>query len=118
MTDISDLRVPPTEAEISALNPSSQIGKVELTNKGWDVIRRLAFQRDILQSELRAVMHSVDKWFDDDDERLKDNPATRSAVAREIALKEIDRLVTLVGRYKQFMRPFQDDDDGVSYELD
>ena len=40
--------------------------------------------------ELDAVMHSVDKWFDEGDPRLKNNPATRAADAREIALKAIE----------------------------
>lgn len=40
--------------------------------------------------ELEAVMLSVDKWFDEDDPRLKNNPATRAADAREIALQAIE----------------------------
>ena len=40
--------------------------------------------------ELDAVMMSIDKWFDEGDERLKDNPATRAAHAREIALQAIE----------------------------
>jgi len=42
--------------------------------------------------ELDAVMLSVDKWFDEGDPRLKNNPATRAADAREIALKAIERV--------------------------
>lgn len=45
-----------------------------------------AFRMD----ELDAVMVSVDKWFDDGDPRLKNNPATRAADAREIALRAIE----------------------------
>lgn len=40
--------------------------------------------------ELMSVMQSVDKWFDDGDPRLNDNPATRASHAREIALKAIE----------------------------
>ena len=43
--------------------------------------------------ELEAVMLSVDKWFRAGDPRLWDNPATRAASAREIALQVIERLV-------------------------
>ena len=45
---------------------------------------------DFRMDELDAVMHSVDKWFEDDDPRLKLNPATRAAEAREIALCAIE----------------------------
>lgn len=45
---------------------------------------------ELRMDELDGVMHSVDKWFDEDDPRLKHNPATRSADAREIALKAIE----------------------------
>ena len=38
--------------------------------------------------ELDAVMLSVDKWLDGDE--LKDNPATRAARAREVALRAIE----------------------------
>lgn len=44
------------------------------------------------EAELFAVMVSVDKWFAKDDPRLELNPATRAVYAREIALKEIERL--------------------------
>lgn len=40
--------------------------------------------------ELRAVMESVDKWLDDEDD-LRQNPATRAARAREIALKYYEK---------------------------
>lgn len=43
---------------------------------------------DFRMDELDAVMHSVDKWLEGDD--LKNNPATRAADAREIALKAIE----------------------------
>ena len=43
-----------------------------------------------LQATLDAVMISVDKWLEGD--ALKNNPETRASDAREIALKEIDRL--------------------------
>jgi hypothetical protein len=43
-----------------------------------------AFRMD----ELDAVMHSVDKWLDGP--ALRNNPATRAADAREIALKAIE----------------------------
>lgn len=44
------------------------------------------------QGNLEAVMHSVDKWFDEGDPRLYNNAATRAAEAREIALQAIDDL--------------------------
>lgn len=45
------------------------------------------FKRD--SNELQAVMISVDKWLDDPSD-LEENPATRAARAREIALKAIE----------------------------
>lgn len=42
-------------------------------------------------SDLRGVMEAVDKWFEDNDPRRQENPATRAAAAREIALQAIDR---------------------------
>lgn len=45
------------------------------------------FKRD--SNELQAVMISVDKWLGDPSD-LEENPATRAARAREIALKAID----------------------------
>lgn len=47
--------------------------------------------------ELDAVMLSVDKWFDEGDEALKNNPATRAAAAREIALQAIEQLQAKLG---------------------
>ena len=47
--------------------------------------------------EIDAVMLSVDKWFDEGDEALKNNPATRAAAAREIALQAIERLQAKLG---------------------
>jgi hypothetical protein len=44
-----------------------------------------------VQRQLDAVMHSVDKWFDEGDSRLKDDPSNRSAAAREIALQAIEK---------------------------
>lgn len=41
---------------------------------------------------LGAVMLSVDKWFNYDDPRLQNNPETRAADAREIALQAIEKL--------------------------
>lgn len=49
-----------------------------------------AIVKDFRMDELDAVMHSVDKWFDEDDPRLGNNPATRAADAREIALRAIE----------------------------
>jgi hypothetical protein len=43
---------------------------------------------DNLEAELDGVMISVDKWLDG--KELKDNPATRAAVAREKALRAIE----------------------------
>ena len=45
---------------------------------------------DFRADELDAVMVSVDKWFDEGDPRLRQDPANRSADAREIALKAIE----------------------------
>jgi len=47
--------------------------------------------RGFRMDELDAVMYSVDKWFDDGDARLENNPATRAAAAREVALKAIEK---------------------------
>ena len=47
------------------------------------------FRMDVLD----AVMYSVDKWFDKGDPRLKKNPETRAADAREIALRAIESKV-------------------------
>jgi hypothetical protein len=55
-------------------------------------VRAEAINDDFRMDELDAVMISVDKWFDKDDTRLKNNPATRAADAREIALKAIERV--------------------------
>lgn len=52
---------------------------------------REAAINDFRMDELDAVMHSVDKWFDEGDPRLRNNPATRAADAREIALQAIER---------------------------
>lgn len=52
--------------------------------------RRADAERDAATSELRAVMVSVDKWLDSDGNQggdLAENPATRAARAREVALK-------------------------------
>ncbi len=46
---------------------------------------------DFRMDELDAVMCSVDKWFDEGDTRLQQNPQNRSADAREIALQAIER---------------------------
>jgi len=43
-----------------------------------------------IEAELFGVMHSIEKWFDEDDERLKNNPTTVAGNAREIALKAIE----------------------------
>ena len=43
---------------------------------------------DFRMDELDAVMYSVDKWLEGD--ALLNNPATRAADAREIALKAIE----------------------------
>jgi len=51
---------------------------------------RDAVVNEFRMDELDAVMVSVDKWFDDGDPRLAQNPATRAADAREIALKAIE----------------------------
>ena len=67
---------------------SSTIDKINLVSAYADEIRRECdgFRMD----ELDAVMISVDKWFEQNDPRLKLNPATRSADARNIALCAIE----------------------------
>lgn len=40
-----------------------------------------------LELQLVGVMHFVNKWFDDDDPRLLEDPVARACYAREIALK-------------------------------
>lgn len=52
-------------------------------------------------AELFGVMHSVDKWFDEDDPRLKDNEATRASYAREIALRAIESRDAKIDRLKK-----------------
>lgn len=47
---------------------------------------------DFRMDELDAVMLSVDKWLTGD--QLKNNPATRAADAREVALRAIEREAT------------------------
>lgn len=46
--------------------------------------------------ELDAVMLSVDKWFTEGDPRLKNNPATRAADVREIALEAVEGTIALL----------------------
>lgn len=65
--------------------------------------------------ELDAVMVSVDKWFDDGDPRLKNNPATRAADAREIALKAIDSVAAQVAKARQEDREITHSCDGCLY---
>ena len=61
------------------------------------LIRRQAEQIDIedrarrgAELEVVGIMHSVDKWFDDGDPTLLENPTQRAVVARERALKAIE----------------------------
>lgn len=54
-------------------------------------LKKTEAKRDDALCELEAVMVSVDKWFEDGDPELKNNEATRSASAREIALKAIEK---------------------------
>lgn len=51
-------------------------------------VRAEALKDDFRMDELDAVMVSVDKWLEG--EALNNNPATRAAEAREIALKAIE----------------------------
>jgi hypothetical protein len=45
-----------------------------------------------VENELEAVLYvAVDKWFDDGDPRLSESPAERARMAREIALKAIEK---------------------------
>lgn len=49
--------------------------------------------RQFRMDELEAVMLSVDKWLDyDEDDPQRPNPATRAAEAREVALRTIEAL--------------------------
>ncbi len=54
------------------------------------VVSKEAAISEYRQDELDAVMYFIDKWFEPNDSRLKDNPATRAASAREIALRAIE----------------------------
>ena len=45
-----------------------------------------------LEAELFGVMYTIEKWFNEDDERLKNNPSTVAGNAREVALKAIEEL--------------------------
>lgn len=42
------------------------------------------------EETLGGIMHSVDKWFEDGDPRLQENPTARAAYAREIALQAVE----------------------------
>ncbi len=57
-------------------------------------------ERHARMTELDAVMVSVDKWFDADDPRLENNPATRAADAREIGLRAIEYLTAELATVK------------------
>jgi len=54
-----------------------------------------------LETELQAVMHSVDKWFDTPS---NDNPATRAADAREVALQAIEKLEAELAKQDQLLQ--------------
>jgi len=51
-----------------------------------------AMRDDYRMDQLDAVMYSVDKWFDEGDKRLLQNPANRAVDAREIALRKIEAI--------------------------
>jgi len=51
-----------------------------------------AMRDDYRMDQLDAVMYSVDKWFDEGDKRLVQDPANRAADAREIALRKIEAI--------------------------
>lgn len=67
----------------------SAIMEAALSTIDPEAIKREAITQ-FRMDELDAVMHSIDKWFKEGDSRLKDNPATRAANAREIALKAME----------------------------
>lgn len=56
---------------------------------------------DFRMDELDAVMISVDKWFDEGDPQLKQNPASRAAYAREIALQALEARQAEVNRLQK-----------------
>jgi gas vesicle protein len=58
-----------------------------------------------LQTTLQAVMHSVDKWFDEVDEN-KDE-VNRAAEAREIALKAIESRDELISEMMKSIKSLQ-----------
>jgi hypothetical protein len=85
---------------------------------------REEYVNDFRMDELDALVHSVDKWFDDDDPRLERNPATRAGDAREIALKAIEtlqarvaRLLSALKKARQAMRERRDAIDWGSYAV-
>ena len=51
-----------------------------------------AMRDDYRMDQLDAVMYSVDKWFNEGDKRLLQDPANRAADAREIALRKIEAI--------------------------
>ena len=72
------------------------------------------YVKEFRADELDAVMLSVDKWFDDNDPRLKNSPATRAADAREIALQAIEKEREICTdeavKYMRSLGPFKGDD--------
>jgi len=61
---------------------------------------------DFRMDELDAVMTSVDKWLTGDE--LKNNPATRAADAREIALKAVEKEAARAERAEAALREAAD----------
>jgi len=74
-----------TDGAANEMLPQEAVTGAQEMNEQYGDLRK---EKNLVQAELDAVMHSVDKWLDGDD--LKNNPATRAADAREIALRLID----------------------------
>lgn len=65
--------------------------------------------------ELDGVMHSVDKWLKGD--ALKNNPATRAADAREVALKAIEAEKRRADQAEKELADFMFIPSGREYEI-
>lgn len=77
--------------------------------EGFEMGYREAQQQiitDFRMDELDAVMTSVDKWLKGDE--LKNNPATRAADAREIALKAVEKEAARAERAEAALREAAD----------
>lgn len=71
-----------------------------------EAARRNEEVNDFRMDELDAVMTSVDKWLKGED--LKNNPATRAADAREVALKAIEAETARADRAEKALKEAAD----------